>query len=130
MIKQFYYLVFLIAILMLMHSIWTLLMLRIKPGDKKHTPRELFRLFLVLVSVLLIHSLEAGIFAIFYTVEHALPNFETAMYFSLTSYATVGYGDVLLPMEFRLTGAAEGLIGTLMVSWTVAVLIRLFQKTE
>ena len=50
------------------------------------------------------------------------------MYFSLASYATVGDGDVLLPQELRLTGAAEGLIGTLMVSWTVAVLVNYFKE--
>src|SRR5687767_8659128 len=50
------------------------------------------------VSVLLVlHWLEAAVWAAFFLASGALPDFETATYFSLTSYATLGYGDVVLP---------------------------------
>ena len=43
--------------------------------------------------LLLLHLLEAGIWAASYVISGTLPDFETAMYFSITSYTTVGYGD-------------------------------------
>ena len=36
------------------------------------------------------------------------------VYFSAVIYTTVGYGDLVLPQEWRLVGAVEGLTGILM----------------
>src|SRR5690242_10124426 len=42
--------------------------------------------------LLLLHLVEAAIWAGFYRLAGLLPEFETAVYFSITSYTTVGYG--------------------------------------
>jgi len=59
----------------------------------------------------------------FMIVPMGLPDFPTAAYFSLVTYATVGYGDVVLGQEWRLLGGVEGLAGILMTSWSTAILI-------
>ena len=69
-------------------------------------------------------------FASFYLLSGALDNWEAASYFSLVSYATLGYGDVTLPSEWRLIGASEGLVGALMVGWSVAVLVVFLQQLK
>ncbi|EGT5658123.1 two pore domain potassium channel family protein [Citrobacter braakii] len=126
---QFYYLAGLISVMVIIHSIWSALLLQRKislPLDG--VLRKWLRLPFVMISVLFVHCMEAAVFAVFYSYKEALPSIEVSMYFSLASYATVGYGDVVLPQGFRLTGAAEGLIGTLMVSWTVALLVNYFKE--
>ena len=45
------------------------------------------------------------------------------MYFSITSYTTVGYGDVVLPASWRLLGPIEGAVGILMFGWSTAILV-------
>src|SRR5208282_6166840 len=56
-----------------------------------------------LVTVLLIlHSLEIFIWAEFYIWQHCFAERETAYYFSLTSYTTLGFGDVLLHRPWRI----------------------------
>lgn len=80
--------------------------------------------------MLLLHFFEAAVFAVFYFAKSGFSDLSTAMYFSLASYATVGYGDVLLPPSLRLVGAAEGLVGTLLVGWTVALLVKCLQNTR
>ncbi len=73
--------------------------------------------------LLLLHTLEAGVWAAFYALHPAgLPDFETALYFSLTSYTTIGYGDVLLSPALRLVGAMEGVVGTLMFGLSVGLM--------
>ncbi len=51
------------------------------------------------------------------------PSWETAFYFSASSYATVGFGDVLLPSRWRLLGPLESMVGMLMAGASVGLLI-------
>ena len=53
----------------------------------------------------------------------ALPDFESALYFSTTSFTTIGYGDVVLEKSWRLFGAVEGANGLLLFGWSTAFLI-------
>lgn len=73
--------------------------------------------------LLLLHLLEAGIWAGFYLASGALPDFEIAAYFSLTSYTTLGYGDVVLPAPWRLLGPFEGALGILMFGWSTGIMV-------
>jgi len=49
-------------------------------------------------------------------------SWESALYFSASSYATVGYGDVVLPSNWRMLGPLESTIGVLMCGISVSVL--------
>ena len=73
--------------------------------------------------LLLLHWIEAGIWAGFFLASGALPDLETATYFSLTSYTTLGYGDVVLPMSWRLLGPFEGAVGILMFGWSTGIMV-------
>ncbi len=74
-------------------------------------------------ALLLLHLAEAILWAIFYVLVGALPDLETAAYFSLTSYTTVGYGDVVLPEAWRLLGPIEAAVGVLMLGWSTGILV-------
>lgn len=74
-------------------------------------------------ALLLLHLAEAVVWALFYVLIGALPNLETAAYFSLTSYTTVGYGDVVLPQAWRLLGPIEAAVGVLMLGWSTGILV-------
>lgn len=50
------------------------------------------------------------------------PSWESAFYFSACSYTTVGYGDIVLPHNWRMLGPLEGIIGVLMCGISVSVL--------
>jgi Ion channel len=47
-----------------------------------------------------------------------MPGFDMALYFSAVTYATIGYGDVVPPENWRLLASMEGLIGILMCAWS------------
>jgi len=70
--------------------------------------------------LIVIHMLEIAVWAFFFWWEKCLPNFESAFYFSGVTYATLGYGDLLLPKEWRLFGPLEALTGNLMVGLSIA----------
>ena len=76
--------------------------------------RQTFLLILVFVVVLSLHLIETGIWATFYFWNNHFEDFETALYFSLGTYSTIGYGDVVLPQRWRLLGGIEGISGVLL----------------
>ena len=78
--------------------------------------------------LLLLHLFEAIVWALFYMLIGLLPEFEAAAYFSLTSYTTVGYGDLLLKAPWRLLGPIEAAVGILMLGWSTGVLVALLTR--
>lgn len=82
---------------------------------------------LLVICLLATHLVEAGVWALAYYVWQELPDFPTALYYSLTSYSTVGYGDVVLPVSSRLLGPIESVVGILMLGWSTAVIVAVFQ---
>jgi len=64
--------------------------------------------------LILIHAVEISVWALFYRWQQCLPDAESAFYFSGVTYTTIGYGDLVLPKEWRLLAPLEGLAGILM----------------
>src|SRR5713226_7943908 len=78
-----------------------------------------------------LHLLEILLWAGFYRC-HCFTSWESAFYFSAASYATVGYGDVVLPWSWRTLGPVESIIGVLMcglsASFLFAIVTRLVER--
>jgi Ion channel len=70
--------------------------------------------------LIVIHLLEIAVWGLFYRWQNCLPNVESSFYFSGVTYATIGYGDLVLPREWRLFGPLEGLTGILMCGLSTA----------
>jgi|SRR5687767_9311381 hypothetical protein len=83
--------------------------------------------FRLLISIALclfaLHLFEIAIFALFYLGVGALETIESALYFSMSAYSTLGHPDLDFPNDWRLVGATEGLIGFLLIGWSTAVFI-------
>jgi hypothetical protein len=70
--------------------------------------------------LILVHIVEIAVWALFFWWEGCLPDAESSFYFSGVTYATLGYGDLLLPKEWRMFGPLEALTGSLMVGLSIA----------
>ncbi|HEY4234913.1 MAG TPA: potassium channel family protein [Lacipirellulaceae bacterium] len=82
-----------------------------------------------LVSLLLVlHLIEMSAWAAAFTAAGVLPDFETSLYYSLKSYTTVGYGDVLPPNSWRLLGPIEAAVGVLMLGWSTSIIVAAVQR--
>ena len=71
--------------------------------------------------IILLHLIEITVWAFFYAWRDAFPDLVSALYFSAVTYTTTGYGDLVLPQEWRLVGGVEALTGILMCGWSAAV---------
>jgi voltage-gated potassium channel len=79
------------------------------------------------VAIIILHGLVILLWASFYRMR-CFPSWELAFYFSATSYSTVGYGDVILPSNWRLLGPLQGVAGVLMCGISVSVLFALVTR--
>jgi len=80
---------------------------------------------------ILVHLIEITVWAVFYKWTQAMPDMNSSFYFSAVTYTTLGYGDLVLPREWRLVGGIEALTGILMCGWSTAfffaVVSRMYQ---
>lgn len=95
--------------------------------DRREKRKEEMRTFgymLLLLTafsvIIILHVVEIGIWAGFYYLRSLFNDFETSLYFSITSYTTIGFGDVVLPRAWRLLGGIEGITGVLLCGLSTA----------
>ena len=79
---------------------------------------------------IVLHLLEIVIWAVFYVWKEGMPDFPSASYFSAVTYTTTGYGDLVLPPEWRLVGAVEALTGILMCAWSTGFFFAMFSRMQ
>ena len=73
------------------------------------------------MAIIVLHGVVILLWASFYRLK-CFSSWELAFYFSSSSYATVGYGDVVLPARWRLLGPLESMAGLLMCGVSVCLL--------
>ena len=89
----------------------------------------------VLLSVLTVWMflaivLEVGLWALLYLFNPlitALPNLETAFYFSMVTFTTLGYGDVVLTGQWRTLASIQAANGVIIFGWTTALIFYFIQ---
>jgi hypothetical protein len=81
--------------------------------------------------LIFLHVIEISLWALHYFWLQGIPDLNSAFYFSSVTYTTVGYGDVVLPKEWRLVGGIEALTGILMCGWSTGffflIISRMYQ---
>ncbi len=111
----------------IIHGAGTLFVLahvaQLPPEKKARQFVQALRVIRTVAALLIVHLVEAAVWAAFFVLAEALPDLETALYYSMTSYTTVGYGDVVLPAEWRLLGPIEAAVGILMFGWSTAIIV-------
>jgi len=77
-----------------------------------------------------LHGIEAGIWAAAFIVIGALPDFRSAMLYSLGAITTYGHRDLYLSERWRLLGPIEALNGWLLFGLTTAFLFWMIQEVS
>jgi voltage-gated potassium channel Kch len=86
----------------------------------------------VMVALVLLLSaailLESLLWAGLYVLVGALPTMGEALYFSLVTFTTLGYGDITLQEPWRMLSAFQAATGILMFGWTTAIIVAVAQR--
>ena len=54
--------------------------------------------------------------------------FESAFYFSLVTFTTLGYGDITIGSEHRILSGLEAINGIILIGWSTALMFSVFQN--
>ena len=79
--------------------------------------------------VMFVHTIQVWVWALTFHLTGALNGFEPALYFSLVSFTTVGYGDITLGPEWRLLSGIAAANGFLSFGWSTAYMVELVRRT-
>ncbi|MCG8651805.1 MAG: potassium channel family protein [Pirellulales bacterium] len=83
------------------------------------------------IALLSLHIVEVVVWALTYRIlvgRQAFATIEEAIYFSTVTFASLGYGDVVIDGPWRLLSAIQAMIGLLVFGWSSALLFAVVQR--
>jgi len=123
-----------VVVTVLVHLLGLAMLMRVLRSHgrifRKLTIMPLTLLMAATIGIFAIHTLEIWLYALLYLQLGTFGVFEQALYFSTVTYATIGYGDLLMPHQWRILGAIEGAAGIIMLGWSTAFLVSLLSQLK
>jgi hypothetical protein len=78
----------------------------------------------IVLGLFVLHGVEIWLYALFYWLAHVLGSLETALYYAISAYSTLGETGTLLPKDWRIVGVLEAINGMLLIGWSTAFLFQ------
>jgi hypothetical protein len=98
--------------------------------DFKHRLRRthIYWISGIVLLMFLVSLVEVLVWAATYLALNAIHGFEKALYFSMVTFTTLGYGEIVLGERWRLLASFEAANGIIMFGWTTAIVITAVQR--
>jgi Ion channel len=90
--------------------------------------KNLVGISLVVLITATAHLTQISLWGAAFLLCGAISGFEKAFYFSAQNYTALGYGDVLLPDQWRLLGPLEAINGLLFFGLSTALLFAIISR--
>ena len=127
---------FMVAATVLVHFWGLMLLTGVVSGGgahlRAHESRSRAALIILLgvFGVFALHTVEIWLYAALYVVLGETADFDQALYFTTTTFASLGLGDVVLSPRWRLVSAIEGANGVILFAWSTAFLMTLTRQLK
>ncbi len=100
-------------------------------SDKRYR-RVVVRLLIFTSSFLIfMHLVQAAVWACLYLLVPEINEFETfekAIYFSLVTFTTLGYGEITINSSGRILAGLEAINGIILIGWSTAFMFSVYQE--
>lgn len=93
-----------------------------------HGPKQMLVLCVALVWVLGLLTAATWIWAVAFWALGVFVTLEAALYFSLVAFTTLGFGDILLPQQWRLLAGMIAANGLLNIGLYTAILVEVLRQ--
>ena len=95
-----------------------------------HRPKLIFVLCIAAVWIMVQMTAGVWLWALAMLGLGVFDAIEPAVYFSLVAFTTLGFGDVLLPVEWRLLGGLAAANGLLNIGLVTALLVEALRQVR
>ena len=95
---------------------------------KRLRQMRIYRVGGIVLLMFNVSLLEVLLWATTYHLLNALEGFEPAFYFSMVTFTTLGYGEIVLGEQWRLLASFEAANGIIMFGWTTAIILAAVQR--
>lgn len=124
---------FMMLLTAMIHGVVTRIILKINERkDSSRGEREILNkliwLVVIVLLLLIVTMLDSVLWMSCYMQIGAFSLHEEALYFSIVTFSTLGYGDVILNEEWRLLASVQALNGVIILGWTTALLLATVQR--
>jgi hypothetical protein len=82
----------------------------------------------VVLLMFLVSVIEVLVWSVTYLWLGAIEGLEKAAYFSMVTFTTLGYGEIVLDEQWRLLASFEAANGIIMFGWTTAIVLAVVQR--
>ena len=82
----------------------------------------------IVLTLFIFTLLESALWSATYLMIGVFDRFEEALYFSIVTFTTLGFGDVVLNEEWRLLSSLEAANGIIIFGWSTAIVMAVVQK--
>lgn len=100
---------------------------------RPHRPKLVVVMVVSVIAALGMITISVWVWALAYFWLDIFVTLEASLYFSLVSFTTLGFGDIILPPDWRILGgmtAANGFLNIGMMSAIVLETIRVVRKNQ
>ncbi|MDF0599289.1 ion channel [Psychromarinibacter sp. C21-152] len=97
---------------------------------RPHAPKLLALMGLAVVAVLGIVTVAVWVWAFVFLWLEIFITLEASVYFSIVAFTTLGFGDILLPQDWRLLAGMAAVNGLLMIGLLGAILVEVLRRVR
>ena len=99
-------------------------------GESSKHPRlsRIYRVSGIILLMFLASIMEVLVWASTFLALNAIQGLEKALYFSMVTFTTLGYGEIVLNEQWRLLASFEAANGIIMFGWSTAIVIAVVQR--
>ncbi|MCA3561755.1 MAG: two pore domain potassium channel family protein [Aestuariivirga sp.] len=80
--------------------------------------------------VMVVQTINVWVWGVTFYLAGVFQQFEPALYFSLVSFSTLGFGDIILDEKWRLLSGLTAANGLLSFGWSTAYMVELVRRTQ
>jgi hypothetical protein len=87
-----------------------------------------YKVSVIVILMFMVSLAEVLVWAGTYVAVNAIEGIERAVYFSMVTYTTLGYGDIVLDENWRLLASFESANGIIMFGWSTAIIMSVVRR--
>jgi hypothetical protein len=117
-----------IQILGLVVLIWIMRVRASRYAGFSYVLQQIGVILAVVMGLFLIHAVQIWLYAAVYIALDEFETLEASLYFSTSSFTTVGYGEVFLESRWRIVSAIQSANGFLLLGWSTIFLLSVLSR--